>query len=220
MKIKKSIYIIYLALVLLPLAVTSAALPFLENTIPTHYGADFQADGFGSKYTVFIFPAIVFIIGTLMFGFSKLAVKFETNGNNNNERITMIFGIVILSVFNAMTYYFLYAFLVPVYDLSEMPINVNNFVFFAFGIGLVVMGNLMPKTRKNSYIGLRTKWSMKNETTWRKSQLFGGICLVLTGIVFVVLSIIGVILYWYFLVLLLAVAASVLYSYLIARKYA
>lgn len=220
MKIKKSLYIIYIILVLLPLAVTAATLPFLEKTIPTHYGANFQADGFGSKNTVFIFPVIVFIMGALMFGIAKLMSLFETNGNKNNKRIMLIFGIVILALFNAMTYYFLYAAYVPIYDLSDMPLNVSNFIFFALGIVLIVIGNLMPKVRKNSFVGLRTKWSMKNDITWKKSQLFGGICLMLTGIAFIVMSIAGVsLLYLYLAILLITVVVCVLYSYIISKKY-
>ena len=219
MKIKKSLYIIYIILVLLPLAVTAAVIPFLEKTIPTHYGANFQADGFGSKYTVFIFPAIVFIMGALMFGIAKLMSLFETNGNRSNERVVMICGLVVVALFNAMAYYFLYAAYVPVYDLSEVPISADRFIFFVLGIGLIIMGNIMPKTRKNSLVGLRTTWSMKNDVTWKRSQLFGGICLMLTGIAFVIMSVIGVVMYWYIAILLIAVVISVLYSYMVAKKY-
>ena len=219
MKIKKSLYIIYIILVLLPLAVTAAVMPYLEKTIPTHYGANFQADGFGSKYTVFILPAATFIMGALMFGIAKLTSFFETDDNNNNERVVMICGLVVVALFNAMAYYFLYAAYVPVYNLLEMPINVESFVFFVLGIGLIIIGNIMPKTRKNSVVGMRTTWSMKNDVTWKKSQLIGGICLMLAGIAFVVMSVIGVALYWYIAILLIAVAISVLYSYIVSRKY-
>ncbi|MCH5298666.1 MAG: SdpI family protein [Ruminococcus sp.] len=218
MKIKKSTYIIYIILVLLPLAVTAAVMPYLEKTIPTHYGVNFQADGFGSKTTLFILPAATFIMGALMFGIAKLMSLFETNGNSN-ERVVMICGLVVVALFNAMTYYFLYAAYIPVYDLSEMPLNIDSFIFFVLGIGLIIIGNIMPKTRKNSLVGLRTKWSMKNDVTWKKSQLFGGICLMLTGIAFVIMSIIGVALYWYLAILLIDVVICVLYSYMVAKKY-
>ena len=47
---------------------------------------------------------------------------------------------------------------------------------------MVVIGNLMPKLRKNSMIGLRTKWSMKNDTVWKKCQKIGGISFIIGGI--------------------------------------
>lgn len=40
----------------------------------------------------------------------------------------------------------------------------------------------MPKFKMNSMIGLRTTWSMKNETAWSLSQRFGGISLMITGL--------------------------------------
>ena len=41
----------------------------------------------------------------------------------------------------------------------------------------------------NSVMGLRTSWSMKNETTWKKSQHFGGISFIIGGIAIVVICI-------------------------------
>ena len=47
MKNKKWLYFI---LMLLPLAVSLIALPFLPSQIPAHYGADNQVTRWGSKY--------------------------------------------------------------------------------------------------------------------------------------------------------------------------
>ena len=46
----------------------------------------------------------------------------------------------------------------------------------------------MPKVRMNSLVGLRTKWSMKNEQVWKKCQRFGGISLMITGILTILVS--------------------------------
>ena len=44
----------------------------------------------------------------------------------------------------------------------------------------------MPKLRMNSIAGLRTVWSMKNETTWKKSQRFGGISFIVGGVIIII----------------------------------
>ena len=46
----------------------------------------------------------------------------------------------------------------------------------------------MPKLKRNSLIGLRTSWSMKNDVTWQKSQRFGGISFIVTGIIIIVIN--------------------------------
>ena len=47
----------------------------------------------------------------------------------------------------------------------------------------------MPKTKRNGTIGVRISWSMYNDVTWAKSNRFGGIALILTGLLTIVTSI-------------------------------
>ena len=63
-----------------------------------------------------------------------------------------------------------------------------KFTGIAIGILLVILGNIMPKMRRNAMFGLRTKWSMTNDSVWQKSQRFGGIASVLCGLAMIVIS--------------------------------
>ena len=38
----------------------------------------------------------------------------------------------------------------------------------------------MTKAKRNTVVGLRTVWSMHNDNTWRKSNHFGAICIIIT----------------------------------------
>ena len=90
------------------------------------------------------------------------------------------------------------------------------------GTGLAIMGFVMPKLRKNSLIGLRTSWSMKNEITWKKSQRFGGISFIVCGALSVVAGLFLEELTAMFIVLGLLIIDTiicVIYSYKIAKKY-
>ena len=44
------------------------------------------------------------------------------------------------------------------------------------------LGLVMPKLRRNSLMGLRTKWSLSSDEAWEKSQRFGGKSLAVTGV--------------------------------------
>lgn len=44
----------------------------------------------------------------------------------------------------------------------------------------------MPKVKRNGVFGVRTKWSMSNDTCWNLSQRFGGMSFVITGILIIV----------------------------------
>lgn len=70
-------------------------------------------------------------------------------------------------------------------EAQYMATEVGQFIWIALGVLLVVVGKYIPKSRMNSVFGVRTKWSMHNEETWTRSNRFGGIVLVVTGIAIV-----------------------------------
>lgn len=55
---KKIYYRIYYVIMFLPLIVTLAALPFLPEQIPAHYGFDNKVNRWGSKYEALLFPIV------------------------------------------------------------------------------------------------------------------------------------------------------------------
>ena len=71
---------------------------------------------------------------------------------------------------------------------ATFSIDVMKFTGIAIGIMLVILGNIMPKARRNAMFGLRTKWSMANDNVWQKSQRFGGITSVLCGLAMIIVS--------------------------------
>ena len=163
--------IIFGILMFLPLAVVLAALPFLPDQIPAHYGFDNQVTRWGSKYEALLLPILTIVLGLFLLAMARYAAKHEESGKNN-ENVCLITGIVSLALFNLMTAYFLYTDFHKVENLSEAAFDVNQLIFGFFGLCMLIIGNVMPKLRMNSMIGLRTSWSMKNEQTWKKSQRF------------------------------------------------
>lgn len=181
MKTKKTVYYI---LMYLPLAVVLLALPQLPEKIPAHFGFDNQVDRWGSKYEALLFPIISLLMGYFLLGMAKLAAKKERHGENN-KKVTMIMGIFVLILFNALNAYFLYTSLNKVEDLSSVSLDLYQLVFGIMGVLMIVTGNVMPKLRRNAMIGLRTRWSMKNDVTWKKSQFIGGISFIVGGVMII-----------------------------------
>lgn len=183
MKVKK---IVFYGLMFLPLISALIALQFLPEQIPAHYGLNNLVTRWGSKYEALIVPIVTAVLGYFFLGIAKIAAKQEENGNNN-EKVCIVAGIVTLILFNAMTGYILYAGFNKMENLSSSKFDVNQLLFGILGIAMIIIGNIMPKLRMNATAGLKTKWSMKNETTWKKSQRFGGISYMIGGIAIVVL---------------------------------
>ncbi len=218
MKVKKSVFYI---LMFLPLLVTLIVLQYLPEQIPAHYDFNNQVTRWGSKYETLILPAITIFFGFFMLGMAKYSAKHEETGKNN-ENIGIMTGIVSLVIFNAMTGYFLYTDFNKIENLSSVTIDINQLIFGIFGVSIIIIGNIMPKLRMNSCIGLRTNWSMKNETTWKKSQRFGGISFIIVGIIILAVS--------FFIkgfacvllslgILLASLPIDIYYTYKVAKKY-
>ena len=171
-------------LMYLPLVVVLIVLPHLPEKIPAHYGFDNQVDRWGSKYEALLFPAVSILMGYFLLGMAKLAAKKEEHGENN-KNVTIILGILVLILLNALNVYSLYTSFNKVENLSFVSLDIGQLVFGIIGMLMIVTGNLMPKLRMNSMIGLRTHWSMKNEVTWKKSQHIGGISFIIGGIIII-----------------------------------
>lgn len=173
--------IICIILMLLPLAITAVALMFMPEQVPMHYGLNGQVDRWGSKYENLIFPVLTIVLGAFMLIVAKFSSDDESS-MKNNEKVTIITNIAVLLLFNAINLYFIYTSLASVSDLNSATVDIFSLIFMILGIGFVFIGNIMPKAKLNSLIGLRTPWSMKNEETWRRCQRFGGISGIITGV--------------------------------------
>jgi len=171
-------------LTLLPLLATLIALPLLPESIPAHYNAAGEADRWGSKYEVLIFPALNIGFTILMAQVARFVSKQEGDGENN-DRICGLATLLCLILFDAMAAYFLWTAFAQAGNLGELAVDIHQITMGIVGLMLIILGNVMPKTRRNSLLGLRTGFSQKSDDAWKISQRIGGAGLMLTGVVMV-----------------------------------
>ena len=217
MKKKK---IVFYTLMFLPLIVALIALQFLPEQIPAHYDLNNQVTRWGSKYETLIFPVITVVFGYVMLGTAKFSSKNEENGSNN-ENVCIIAGMVSLALFNAMTGYFLYADFNSIENLSSIALDINQLLFGLLGVSMIILGSIMPKLRMNAVVGLRTVWSMKNETTWKKSQRFGGISFIAGGAIIITVCFLtkGFTCFWWTMgVITILLVVDTYYTYRLSKK--
>lgn len=219
MKTKKAIYFL---LMFLPLLITVFALPFLPESVPAHYNFAGEIDRWGSKYETLLFPLCTIGMGVFMLWMAKIAAKSEEDGKNN-EKIVFYTGMGLSVWFTVLHCYFLYKDFAAAKSISyAYEADVNQLCCIFLGLIMVITGNFMPKLRNNGVMGLRTTWSMKNDTTWKKSQIFGGISFMISGALIVAF---GIFLDGYFAmcvalgVIIICTVVCIIYTYKIAQKY-
>jgi uncharacterized membrane protein len=155
--------------------------------------------------------------------FMLFMAKIGAKDGEKNGKIVFYTGMGTSLWFTAMHCFSLYKAFSAAGSMSfAVSVDINSFFCVLMGIGMVITGIFMPKLRKNSLIGLRTSWSMKNEITWEKSQRFGGISFIVCGALSVVAGLFLEELTSMFVVLGLLIIDTiicVIYSYKIAKKY-
>ncbi len=157
------------------------------DQIPVHFNFSGEMDRIGSKYEFLVFPAIEIGIGLFFLLMSKIEQK---KGENSNERVVMLVGIGVTILLMLVGFYFMVK---AIHYDPENPVKLgyddtNKLIGVGIGALLVVLGNIMPKARRNSMFGIRTSWSMYNDSVWQKSQRIGGIASVIGGFVLIILS--------------------------------
>ncbi|MBR5947741.1 MAG: SdpI family protein [Clostridia bacterium] len=182
MKNNRKLYIILAAIILGSIVVSAVLLTFLPDTVPLHYDFNGNIDRYGSKYELLLFPGIMLLTGAI---FLIVALKERKKEEKSNEKPILYTGIGTCLPFAALGVY-LMAKNINNTELIKAE-SIMTFIGVFMGITLIILGNFMPKARMNSFFGLRTSWSMKNERVWQKSQRLGGIALVIGGVVTIIL---------------------------------
>lgn len=159
------------------------------DRIPVHFNFSGEMDRIGSKYEFLVFPAIEIGIGLFFLLISKIEQK---KGENSNERVVMLVGIGVTILLMLIGFYFMVKAIRydPETSMKLDYDDTNKLIGVGIGALLVVLGNIMPKARRNSMFGIRTSWSMYNDSVWQKSQRFGGIASVIGGFGLIILSLV------------------------------
>jgi uncharacterized membrane protein len=165
------------------------------DTIPVHFDINGVVDRWGSKYEILIMPAMAVICMLMFKFFTKLYTDKASETTDDKEKAEMLSNIKVMNitvwimsvlffVMNIITLYTSYSQLYPDMNLPEF--DVIQAVSIIMGIVFIVMGNYMPKTRRNSTIGFRFPWTLYNDTTWSKSNKFASYVMVVAGIVSII----------------------------------
>ena len=191
-----------------PIAFGLAVWDKLPETMSTHWGVSGEADGFSSRgFAVFGLPLILLVLH-----FICITTSFFDKHNRGTKAQNMIYYIVPgISLFtNAMVYS---AAFEKTWDFFAL-------VPVLLGILFAVMGNLMPKVRRNSTLGFKYKWTLQSEDNWNATHRFGGKVMVIAGFLVMLTAFLPVIPMFiaFMAIILIAAFVPMLYSYLYYKK--
>ena len=86
-------------------------------------------------------------------------------------------------MFNVLTIFFLVtAWKDSQADSGKMTLDALRLTAALLGVMDILLGNILPKCRQNSMMGVRTPWTLESEEVWYKTHRLGGLLMVGGGV--------------------------------------
>ncbi|CAN5416104.1 SdpI family protein [soil metagenome] len=180
--------------------------------LPTHWGANGEVDGYGSKgFALFIMPAAGAIIAALNLVLPSIDPR-RKHLARSQRGYTAIW--CVLMAWMAI----IHCALISIYLGSNL--RMAQIMPVLIGILFVVIGNFMGKIRSNFFMGVRTPWTLSSEESWNRTNRLGGLLFMAIG---VIAAIAGLIDGKFFAVALMATLplstlVLVVYSYIVWKN--
>ncbi|MEO1021037.1 MAG: SdpI family protein [Bacteroidota bacterium] len=162
-----------LVILLIPFGVSAYLWNDLPDIVPTHFNAKGEADDWGPKWVnALMLPGIG--LGTYLLMVFLPAIDPKKRITSNQKAIAAIRVITSL-------------FIVAVYGIVIRISLGHSFSFQGYvpvGVGIlfIVIGNYINSVKPNYFIGIRTPWTLENETVWKKTHRLGSKLWIIGGL--------------------------------------
>ena len=198
-------------IILLPTAVGLILWHKFPDTLAVHWGIGGTVDSMGGKgYVVFFLPLILLVIHWL----GMVITAFDPKNKNQTEKaLNIVFWIMpCVSVFS-MTVIYLTAF-----GIREN--NIFPFLFIFMGLGMILIGNYLPKCRQNYTLGIKIKWTLQSKENWNVTHRLGGKVWLVCGVLIMITALLPYEFSMFIVlgIILIAVAVPGIYSYVYYRR--
>ena len=102
-----------------------------------------------------------------------------------------------------------------------MVSQMGRLMAFLIGLFMIFIGNVSPKIKEtNKHFGFRVPWIMNKDEAFRKTQRFFGFASMVSGVIFILISLFAgnkLALFLVSIVLVLTIGITTVYSYKISK---
>ncbi len=193
-------------IIAIPFIYFAVLYPHLPAQIPIHFDIHGNPDNYASK------AAYWWIISSMTIGLYLIMLiiplidpkgKIKQMGNKYYILKLILVGLMaLLSI-------------ISVYVAANPKVKINFLIMITIGLMFLVFGNYMPSFKPNYFIGIRTPWTLESEENWRRTHRFGGWLWAITGLLVIILTVIGVNAIVSIILLTIAAFTPLVYSFII-----
>ena len=161
-------------LTVVALILSAVAAPFLPDIVPVHWNWRGQVDGWAPKAVALVISPVIMLLVILLFHWLPRLDPMRDNYRKFWPEYELIISVVLAAIL--LTHG---ALLLAAYGLR---IEMTRFALILMGGLFIVLGNLMPRLRRNHTAGFRTRATLGSDQVWNRTHRVGGAIMMVTGL--------------------------------------
>jgi len=153
----------------------------LPDQVPMHWNLNGEIDRYGNK-TELIFISL--LLPLLVYGLFLIIPNIDPKNKLKQMGSKYQSIKVILTTFMSGLAVFI------IYSAEKETLTNPNYIIILIGLLYIILGNYFQTIKANYFIGIRTPWTLENETVWKETHKLGGKMWFVGGIVIILCSLI------------------------------
>ncbi|HUH27878.1 SdpI family protein [Gelidibacter sp.] len=177
MKLKKELPII--TVVSLPFIYLAYIWNHLPEKVPVHWNSLGEIDRYGEKIELLLIPILLPLLVYVIFLIvPRIDPKNKLHQMGNKLQAIKTLMVVLMSILA----------LFILYSAKNQSVDNPNYMVLLIGVLYIILGNYFKTIKPNYFIGIRTPWTLENETVWKDTHRLGGKMWFIGGIIVVLSS--------------------------------
>lgn len=202
-----------LIILLLPFLYIAVIWNQIPEIIPTHFNIEGKPDAYSNKvFGTMLLPFINGVVYLILLFLPRMDPRY-----NNYSKFNKTYRAIRMVVLLFMS--FLSIAVVQI-ALKGSVFSVRLISVVAF-LMIAALGYFLPGVKSNFFVGIRTPWTLSNETVWKKTHELGGKVFLYGGIAASILLLVSPVKYFLWIIfpsIVFIVVVPVIYSYMEYRK--
>lgn len=166
-------------LVILPFLYLAYVWNSLPKRVPVHWNVNGEIDGWGDKMQLisisFALPVLIYAI-FLLVPIIDPKKRIKKMGSKYQQlKFILVLFMSALAV-------------LIIYSAKNQSFNSIAYVFGIIGFLIMASGNYFKTIKPNYFIGIKTPWTLENETVWKETHSLAGKMWFVGGLAMVVVS--------------------------------
>lgn len=166
--------LVLLGIIFLSLVVGAAVYRYLPEQVPMHWNVYGEIDGYGGRLTgAFAIPLLTLV--------SYIAMVFAPRIDPKKKNYAKFTG-AYNAFITAFVLFMLALYATVLLATFGYPLDIGRITQIGMGLLFIVIGNYLTRVRHNYFFGIKTPWTLADETVWRKTHRLGGCLFVAAGL--------------------------------------